>query len=185
LVLDHKDMASLLQYPETAAVIQRYVASGGSLFAFTAETGDYTKIVGAPFTIEAKGRESDRFEIVSGDVSGLALQLDKKKVKVKSDRVVPQVKEVGKPGAWRVVAFTSGRKDPRIVEHGGRDREGYVALWCERPDVFYGRRGGTVPEVETIRAKVERYVFNWARTVMLSRYDDKRQQQQATTGQPQ
>jgi hypothetical protein len=181
LVLDDIDMASLLDHPETAAIIHGYVASGGSLFAFAAETGDYSRIVGVPFTIESKGRESDRFEIAAGEVPGLKLQLDKKKVKVKSDRIVPQVKDSGKPGTWRVLAFTSGRKDPRILERGGRDREGFVALWCDRPEVFRGRRGGTVPEVEGIRAKMERYVFESARAMMLHRYGDEQRQATAST----
>ncbi|HEV7508930.1 MAG TPA: CsgG/HfaB family protein [Thermoanaerobaculia bacterium] len=175
LVLDDRDMASLLKRTDTAAIVKSYIESGGSLFAFTAETGDYSQIVGAPFTIESKGRESNRFEIASGEVSGLALQLDKRKVKVKSDRIVPEVKGLGKPGTWRVLAFTSGRKDPRIVERGGRDQGGYVALWCERPDVFRGRRGGTVLEVEGVRAKTEKYVFDWARVMMFRRYDSNQQ----------
>ncbi len=185
LVLDDKDMASLLLHPEAAAVIQSYVASGGSLFAFVAESGDYRRILGAPLSIEAKGRDSNRFEIASGEVPGFALELKKSKVKVKSDRIVPQVKDVGKPGTWRVLAFTSGRKDPRILERGGRDRDGYVALWCDRPEVFRGRRGGTVPEIEGVRAKTERYVFESARAMMLHRYDSDQQQRQAASSPPQ
>jgi hypothetical protein len=171
LVLDDRDMASLLKRPETEAVVQSYIASGGSLFAFTAETGDYSRIVGVPFSIEAKGRDSNRFEIAPGEISVLSLQLEKKKVKVKADRVVPQVKSLGKPGTWRVLAFTTSRKDPRILERGGRDKEGYVALWCEKADVFHGRRGGVVSEVEAVRAKAEKYVFDSARATMLRRYE--------------
>jgi hypothetical protein len=182
LILDDQDMASLLQHPETAAVVQSYVATGGSLFAFVAESGSYERIVGAPFTIESKGRDSNRFEIAPGEVSGLTLALDKKKVKVKSDRILPQVKEAGKPGTWRVLAFTNGRKDPRILERGGRDREGFVALWCDRPEVFRGRRGGTVPEVEGVRAKTERYVFESAKAMMIHRYGNE-QIQAATSAQ--
>jgi curli biogenesis system outer membrane secretion channel CsgG len=179
LVLDDRDMASLLKRPEMEAVVQSYVASGGSLFAFTAETGDYSRIVGAPFSIEAKGRDSNRFEIAPGEISVLSLQLEKKKVKVKADRVVPQVKGLGKPGTWRVLAFTTNRKDPRILERGGREQEGFVALWCEKPEVFRGRRGGMVSEVEAVRAKTEKYIFDSARAVMLRRYDSSDLQRRA------
>jgi hypothetical protein len=78
-----------------------------------------------------------------------------------------------------VLAFTTSRKDPRILERGGRDQEGYVALWCEQADVFHGRRGGMVPEVEAVRAKTEKYVFDSARATMLRRYDSSESQRRA------
>jgi len=162
-------MAELRKSREVAAIVQRYVAGGGALFAFVSETGDYGEVVGAPLAVEAVGKPTDRFNLASGEIAGVLPQLDKKKVDVKSKRALPELKKIA--GPWKVIAFTQGRKDPRIVECGKREEGGYVALWLDDPSSFRGRLGGTVPKVEETRSKVEERILDWARFLMYRRYD--------------
>jgi hypothetical protein len=171
LILDPKDMAQLRRSPEVAAIIQRYIESGGSLFAFVSEKGDYGRIVGAPLVIEAVSKPTDRFELAPGEVSGILPQFDKKKVDVKSKRALPELAQLPPRTSWRVVAFTKGRRDPRIIEYGRQDVGGYVALWLDDPDSFRGRMGGTVSQVEETRSRLEERVLAWARYLMYRRYD--------------
>lgn len=171
LVLDPQDMAQLRRSPEVAAIVQRYVTGGGALFAFVSETGDYGEVVGAPLVIEAVSKPTDRFNLASGEVVGIVPRFDKKKLDVKSKRALPELGKLAPNGPWRVVAFTQGRKDPRIVERGKREDGGYVALWFDDPDSFRGRLGGTVPEVEETRLKMEERILLWARFLMYRRYD--------------
>jgi curli biogenesis system outer membrane secretion channel CsgG len=171
LVLDDKDMARLRQAPEVAALVKHFVDSGGALFAFVSDDGDYTKIVGAPLVVKAKKKQTNRFEVTDGEIPALRLQPRAKKVQVKSKRALPELENVGRSGSWRVVAYTKGHKDPRIVERSNRDQGGYVILWGDDPESFRGRKGGTVPDVEAVRAKIEGHVLSWARYLMFRRYD--------------
>lgn len=170
LVLDPKDMAQLRKSPDVAAIVQRYVESGGALFAFVSETGDYGEVVGAPLVIEAMSKPTDRFELAAGDVTGVVPSFDKK-VDVKSKRALPELAKLPPKNPWRVVAFTQGRKNPRILESGKPDGGGCVVLWLDDPDSFRGRLGGTVPKVEETRANLEERVLEWARYIMYRRYD--------------
>lgn len=171
LVLDPRDMAQLRKSREVAAIVQRYVAGGGALFAFVSETGDYGEVVGTPLAIEAVSKPTDRFNLSPGEVAGIIPQFDKKKMDVKSKRALPDLKKLAPGGPWKVIAFTQGRKDPRIVECGKRQEGGYVALWFDDPSSFRGRLGGTVPKVEETRSKVEERILNWATFLMHRRYD--------------
>lgn len=170
LILDNEDMVRLRQNPQLAALIEGYLASGGSLFAFVSEDGDYRPIVGTSLVLEAKGKATDRFGLSPGEVSGISLKFKKKKVKVKSKRLLPQVVRFDQGGPWRVLAFTQGRKEPRILEYGYRDQGGYVLLWCDDPSSFRGWRGGAVPDVEMARETIERHAFDWIRKLMQRRY---------------
>jgi len=169
LVLDPRDMAQLRRSPEAADIIGRYVESGGALFAFVSETGDYGEVVRSPLVIEEASRPTDRFSLVPGEVAGIIPRFDKK-VSVKSRRALPELSQLS-PGPWRVIAFTQGHKEPRIVERGKREGGGYVALWFDDPASFRGRLGGTVPKVEETRGKVEERILDWARYIMYRRYD--------------
>jgi hypothetical protein len=169
LLFDDEDMARLRRAPEVAAIVERYVASGGVLFGFVSEAGDYRSISGAPLTIEAKGRKTNRFELAPGDVRGIEVRRQEKKVKIQGKHELPQLADLD-PG-WRVVAFTTGRKEPRIVERCDREKGGCTILWCDRPDSFHGWAGGTVPEIEAARTAVERHVLDWSRYLMYRRYD--------------
>lgn len=171
LVLDPKDMAQLRKSPNVAAIVQRYIESGGTLFAFVSEAGDYGEVAGAPLVIESLSKPTDRFELAAGEVAGILPQFDKKKMDVKSKRPLPQLAKLPARTPWRVIAFTQGRKNPRIIESGKQDAGGYVALWLDDPDCFRGRLGGTVPKVEETRAKLEERVLEWARYLMYRRYD--------------
>jgi hypothetical protein len=93
-----------------------------------------------------------------------------KKVKVKTKRVLPEMQRFDTASTWRVLAYGKGHRDVRILEKGYRDQGGYVAVWLDRPAAFRGRWGGTVPEVEEARSRIERYVMDWARSVMQRRY---------------
>jgi curli biogenesis system outer membrane secretion channel CsgG len=171
LVLDDRDMARLRQLPEVAALVKHFVDTGGALFAFVSDDGDYTKVVGAPLVVAAKGKQTNRFEISAGEIPALHLQLRQKKVQVKSKRALPELENVGRSGSWRVVAYTKGHKDPRIVERASRDQGGYVILWGDDPESFRGRKGATVPDVEAVRTRIEGRVLSWARYLMFRRYD--------------
>src|SRR6185295_3631219 len=168
LVLDPSDVDQLRRSSETAAVVRRFVDNGGALFAFVSENGDYGEVVGAPLVVAAAGKPTDRFSLVPGEVGSLLPRFDKKKMKVKSRRALP---ELSSTASWRVIAFTQGRKEPRILERGKREDGGYVALWLDDPESFRGRLGGTVPQVEETRAKLEEHVLDWARYLMYRRYD--------------
>ncbi len=171
LILDDEDMAQLQRFPDIGLILDRYVKAGGAAFAFISEPGTYELVLGAPLAVEAKDKPTSRFNVAPGEVSGLQLAVNKKKVEVKGKRVVPEVRRFDQGGLWRVLAFTQGRKSPRILEKGHRDQGGYVAVWLDSPETFRGRRGGTVPEVEEIREKVEKHVFDWARFLMYRRFD--------------
>jgi hypothetical protein len=170
LVLDPQDIAQLRRSPEVAAIVGRFVERGGALFAFISETGDYGEVVGAPLVIEAAGKPTDRFTLAPGEVAGIVPRFDKK-VGVKSKRALPELGKLSPQGPWRVVAFTQGHKEPRIIERGKREDGGYVVLWFDDPESFRGRLGGTVPKVEETRAKLEERILEWARYLMYRRYD--------------
>lgn len=170
LVLDNRDMKRLRRSPEIAAVVKRFLDAGGAVFAFATDEGDYAGIVGAPLHLASKDKDTNRFEIATGEVSGLRLELREKKVKVKSKRDLPELKDFGSSGGWRVVAYAKGRKDPRIVERGSREQGGYVAIWCDDPESFRSAGGGTVSDVEAVRSKVEEHVLSWVRDLMQRRF---------------
>jgi hypothetical protein len=170
LVLDPQDIAQLRHSPEVAAIVKRYVERGGALFAFISETGDYEEVVGAPLAIEATGKPTDRFTLAPGEIAGIVPRFDKK-VNAKSKRALPELAKLPSQAPWRVIAFTQGRKEPRIIERGKREGGGYVALWLDDPESFRGRLGGTVPKVEETRAKLEEHILDWARYLMYRRYD--------------
>ena len=169
LVFDDEDMARLRRAPEAAAIVERYVASGGVLFGFVSEAGDYRSISGAPLIVEAKSRKTNRFELAPGDVRGVEVRRQEKKVKIQGKHELPQLADLD--AGWRVVAFTTERKEPRIVERCDREKGGCTILWCDRPDSFHGWAGGTVPEIEAARTAVERHVLGWSRYLMYRRYD--------------
>jgi curli production assembly/transport component CsgG len=183
LVLDPRDMVRLRRSPEVADIVRRYVAAGGALFAFISAAGDYESAVGAPLSIEKMGRRTRRFQLAPGDVRGIVPTFEKKRVKVKSKRSLPELSAV--EGPWRAVAFTQGKKEPRIIERGTRGEGGYVALWLDDPESFRGILGGTVQAVEETRANVEDRVLRWARFLMYRRYDptseQRRQAEEALT----
>jgi hypothetical protein len=154
-----------------AAVVERYIENGGTLFAFVSETGDYGEVVGAPLVIESVSKPTDRFELTAGEVAGVLPQFDRKKMDVKSKRPLPQLAKLPPKNPWRVVAFTQGRKNPRILESGRPDGGGCAVLWLDDPDSFRGRLGGTVPKVEETRSRLEERVLDWARYIMYRRYD--------------
>lgn len=170
LVLDDKDLARLRTMPDVTALLARYVENGGALFAFASEEGDYARILGAPLALRTEGKPTDKFELAPGEVSGIALRVGGKKVKVKSKRVVPQLERLDSSATWRVIAFGKNRRDVRILERGYRDQGGYVAVWLDDPESFRGRRGGTVAQVEEVRSRVEKYILDWARFLMQRRY---------------
>src|SRR5262249_20323951 len=170
LVLDPRDMAQLRRSREVSAIIDRYVQAGGALFAFVTETGEYRDVVGAPLNVVSKGRKTKLFGVSAGDVRN-AVPTFEKKVKVKSKRVLPEIKNEASESSWRVIAFTQGRKDPRLVERGKKTEGGYIALWLDDPSSYYGPLGGTVTEVEETRGKIEDRVLDWARSLMKRRYD--------------
>jgi hypothetical protein len=170
LVLDPRDMAQLLRSREVSETVKHYVDAGGSLFAFVAEPGDYREVVGAPLTLASKSHKTKSFELFPGDVANLIPAFEKK-VKVKSRRPLPELGDFTPGKDWRVLAFTEGRTEPRLLELGKRETGGYVALWLDDPESFYGPLGGTVPQVEETRGKVEARIFEWAHYLMYRRYD--------------
>jgi hypothetical protein len=169
LVFDPRDMARLRRSPELAAIIEDYVKEGGALFAFVLETGDYGHLVGAPLMVEASKRPTDRFEIAPGEVAGVVPWIYRR-ADVGLKRSLP---EISKPprGDWRVLAFSQGQENPRIIERGQREGGGYVALWFDDPGSFHDRLKGTVPKVEEARGKIEEHILRWARYLMYRRYD--------------
>jgi curli production assembly/transport component CsgG len=169
LVLDDRDMKRLRRSPEVATVVKRYLDAGGALFAFATDEGDYTGIVGAALRLEVKDKDTNRFEIATGEIPGLRLELREKKVKVKSKRALPELKDFA-GGDWHVVAYTKGHKEPRIVERGNREQGGYVAVWCDDPESFRGSFGGTVPDVEAVRSKVEEHIMNRVHELVQRRF---------------
>jgi curli biogenesis system outer membrane secretion channel CsgG len=179
LVLDQQDMKQLRRSPETAALVQRFVDHGGALFAFATDEGEYGGVLGGKLYLTAKDKDTNRFDIQTGELPELRLELRERRVKVKSKRDLPQLKNWTGDGGWRVVAYGRGRKEPRIVEHGSRDQGGYVAVWLDDPGSFRNSQGGTVPDVEAVRDKVEAHVFDWARTLMQRRYGTAAAQQTA------
>jgi hypothetical protein len=169
LVLDPRDMARLRLAPELAAIVEDYVREGGALFAFISETGDYGCLVGAPLVIEALSKPTDRFDLAPGEVAGI-VPLFYRRVDVESKRALPELPKFS-PGVWRVIAFTQGHENPRIIERGQREGGGYVALWFDDPGSFRDRLKGTVPKVEEARGKMEEHLLRWARYLMYRRYD--------------
>ena len=169
LLLDSRDMTALRKAPEVAAVIEHFVRNGGTVFAFISEAGDFSRVFGAPFAVAKLGKPSDRFELSPGVISGVVPKLEKK-IKVKSKRALPDL-DLATSSGWRVVAYTKGQKGPRIVERGERDKGGLVVVWLDDPTSFQGRKGGTEPAVEKIRADLEARVIAWARFLMYRRYD--------------
>jgi curli biogenesis system outer membrane secretion channel CsgG len=170
LVLDDEDLARIREMPEVSAILSRYLEAGGSLFAFATEDGDYGRLLGSPLVLRANGKPTESFELAPGEVAGVALRVGGKKAKVKSKRVLPEVQRLDSVSTWRVLAFGKGHRDVRILERGYRDQGGYMAVWLDRPASFRGHWGGTVPEVEEARGRIERYVMDWARSVMQRRY---------------
>ncbi len=183
LVLDNRDMVALRKSPEDAAIVERFVRNGGSIFAFVSDTGDYSRIVGAPLAIKNAGKPTDRFDLAPGAFPRL-LPAFKKRIKVKSKRPLPELFKPLTLDGWRVIAFTkNNQKEPRIIERGERGQGGYVAIWLDEPSSFQGRKGGTEPLIEKTRANIEERVIKWSRFLMYQRYDDtgqlKRQAEQA------
>ena len=169
-------MAQLRRSHEVSEIVERYVDAGGALFAFVSEKGDYRDIVGAPFALE-KGHKSKRFEVSEGDVQDVVPSFEKK-VKVKSKRVLPELKSAAPGKSWRVIAYSKAHSEPRLVERGKREEGGYVALWLDDPASYYGPLGGTVKEVEETRDKVEEHVMDWTHLLMKRRYDKSSEQAQ-------
>src|SRR6185295_4900115 len=63
VVLDPVDMVQLRRSPEVAAIFGRYVASGGSLFAYVSATGDYRQVIGAPIFVESLSKPTRRLDL--------------------------------------------------------------------------------------------------------------------------
>ena len=176
VVLDPVDMVQLQRSPEVAAILARYVASGGSLFAYVSSVGDYRQVIGAPLSVETMSKRTRRLGLAPGEVDGLIPKFDRKDVKVKARRALPEVADL--PASWRTLAYTRGGRRPRIIETGGREQGGYVALWLDDPHSFRGHWGGTRPKVEETRGRVEDHVLQRARALMRRRFDRTEQAQQ-------
>jgi hypothetical protein len=168
LVLDPVDMTQLRESPDVAGILTRWVAAGGTLFAFVSSPGDYRDVVGAPLTIEAMSKKTKRFDLAPGKVPGL-VQVAKKKVKSKGRRRLPEIDNLDR--SWRVLAYTRSNSGPRIIEKAAKG-EGHVVLWFDDPESFRGFFGGTRPEVEQTRANVEGHVLRAARSLMRSRFGE-------------
>jgi hypothetical protein len=181
LVLDDLDMSGLRKRPDVAALVRQYVAAGGTLFAFVSENGDYAEIVGAPFVTLKGAKETDRFILAQGEVSELSLQTAKK-LKVKEERVLPELQEPPRNSLWKVAAFDKGRKAPRILQRMGDQQSGCVVVWLDSPISFRGPKGGTVQGIEAVRAKLEDYVLKQARSLLERRFGGADQRTQAVTG---
>jgi Curli production assembly/transport component CsgG len=182
VVLDPVDMVQLRKSPEVAAIFARYVASGGSLFAYISSVGNYRQVIGAPLAIEKLSKRTRRLDLAPGEVDGLIPQLSRKEVKVKSKRAVPEVADLSAP--WRILAYTRSGRRPRIIERGGQVEGGYVALWLDDPQAFRSRWGGTRPKVEETRGRVEDHVMQQARALMRRRFDRSSQALQPCTPPP-
>lgn len=170
IVLDPVDMAQLRKSPEVAGILARYVASGGSIFAYVSAVGDYGPVIGSPLTVDRLSRPSRRLDLSPGEVEGLIPRFDRKEVKVKAKRALPEVENL--PASWRTLAYTRQERRPRIIETAGRQTgSGYVALWLDDPQSFRSRWGGTRPKVEETRAGVEAHVLQRARAMMHQRFD--------------
>lgn len=179
VVLDQEDMARLRRSPEVAGIFSRYVASGGALFAYVADAGDYRQVIGAPLAIEKLSKRTRRLDLAPGEVDGLIPKLSRKEVKVKSSRALPEVADLSTP--WRILAYTRKGRRPRIVDRGGQVEGGYAALWLDNPQAFRSRWGGTRPKVEETRGRVEDHVIQQARTLMHRRFDRSNQAMQPCT----
>ncbi len=169
VVLDQEDMARLRRSPEVAGIFSRYVASGGALFAYVADAGDYRQVIGAPLAIEKLSKRTRRLDLAPGEVAGLIPKLKRREVKVKSSRALPEVADLSAP--WRILAYTRKGRRPRIVDRGGQVEGGYAALWLDNPQAFRSRWGGTRPKVEETRGLVEDHIMQQARTLMRRRFD--------------
>lgn len=181
LILDGLDMDGLRKRSDVAALIRKYVAGGGTLFAFITENGDYAEIVGAPFVTATGEKETDRFILVQGEVPGLALQTGKK-IQVQEERTLPELQALPKNSSWRVAAFGKGRKAPRIIERASDQKSGSVVIWLDDPASFKGRKGGTVQEIEAVRKKLEEYLLKQTRSLLEQRFGGAGQQAQAVAG---
>lgn len=171
VVLDPVDMVQLRREPEVAGILARYVASGGSLFAYVSAVGDYRQIIGVPLSIEKLSRrKTRRLDLAPGEVEGLIAKLARREVKVKAKRSLPEVADLSST-PWRTLAYTRKGRRPRIIERGGQEQGGYVTLWLDDPLAFRGRRGGTRPKVEEARGRVEAHVMQQARNLMRRRFD--------------
>lgn len=177
LVLNDQDLVRLLARAEmadarTAAteVVRDFIEQGGALLTFASAGGDYQRVLGAPFALDDKPKRSTRFELSGGDVANVRLGTVAK-VEVASKRLLPQVKKDRLEGEWRVLAYTRGRKDPRILERGARDHGGYVLVWCDEPLALQGRKGADAPALRAARTEVARRALAWARYIMYRRYD--------------
>lgn len=179
VILDPEDMARLRRSPDVAAIFAQYVASGGSLFAYVSEIGNYRQVIGAPLAIEKLSKRTRRLDLAPGEVDGLISKLDRKEVKVKSKRALPEVTDLSTP--WRTLAYTRKGRRPRIIERGGQVQGGYVALWLDDPQAFRSRWGGTRPKVEETRGRVEDHVMQQARALMRRRFDRSSQALQPCT----
>lgn len=177
IVLDPVDMVQLRSSPEVAGILARYVASGGSIFAYVSAEGDYGPVIGLPLRVDRLSRPSRRLDLSPGEVEGLIPQFDRKEVKVKAKRALPEVEELS--NSWRILAYTRRERRPRIIETVGRQTgAGYIALWLDDPQSFRSRWGGTRPKVEETRAGVETHVLQRARAMMHQRFDRPAQAQQ-------
>jgi hypothetical protein len=182
VVLDPQDMERLRRSPEVAAIFARYVASGGSLFAYVSAVGNYRQVIGAPLAIEKLSKRTRRLDLSPGEVDGLIPKLARREVKVKSKRALPEVSDLSTP--WRTLAYTRKGRRPRIVERGGQVEGGYVVLWLDDPQAFRSRWGGTRPKVEEARGRVEDHVMQQARALMRLRFDRSSQALQPCTPSP-
>lgn len=182
VVLDPEDMARLRRSPEVAAIFAQYLASGGALFAYVSEVGNYRQVIGAPLAIEKLSKRTRRLDLAPGEVEDLIPKLSRKEVKVKAKRQLPEVADLSTP--WRTLAYTRKGRRPRIVERGGQVEGGYVALWLDNPQAFRGRWGGTRPKVEEARGRVEEHVIQQARALMRLRFDRSSQALQPCTPNP-
>ena len=163
-------MRRIRENPEVAEIVRHYVEDGGTLFAFVGEEGEYGPIFGGSLRLKAD-KATARFAIAPGDVPSVELKKSDKRASVQAKRALPSLDKGLDPG-WRVVAYTEGRKGPRILERGASDNGGYVVVWLDRPALFRSRlMGDRIPTVEETRAKVESYVMRWARYLAYRRYD--------------
>jgi curli production assembly/transport component CsgG len=174
VVLDPVDMVQLRRFPEVAAIFGRYVAAGGSLFAYVSATGDYRQVIGAPLVIESMSKPTRRLDLAPGEVEGLIPQFNRKEIKVKTKRALPEVADL--PAPWHTLAYTRRGRRPRIVERiGTGGGAGYVALWLDDPQSFRGRWGGKRSKVEETRAAIEDRVLQQAQSQMRRRFDRSQQ----------
>ncbi|HEV7784871.1 MAG TPA: SHOCT domain-containing protein, partial [Thermoanaerobaculia bacterium] len=145
--------------------------------------GDYHEILGSPFSVAAAGRKTRRFHLSSGEVSGLELKVDKKRVRLGGKRRLLRMEEP--TSGWRVLAYTKPGEEPRIVEHSRPEGEGFAVIWLDRPSLFVsGFLHRRLPAVEENRAKVEKYLFDRTRTLSTRRYGVEQTRQAAQPSPP-